>query len=103
MFDSSNPTHYFLPKFQRKMCHNYDSRLATSLVGEFNRIQVEEGNCTISNFSASSWLKTERPKHAIYPHKADYCDYCAKTKASIKEKQTTIKKNYRVVMLMQLK
>lgn len=40
-FDSSNPTHYFLPKFTtisapKKDVHNYDSRLATSLVGEFN-------------------------------------------------------------------
>ena len=83
---------YFLPKFTtmsapKKDVHNYDSRSATSLVGEFNLIQVEEGNCTISNFSASSWLKKERPNHAIYPHKANYC---AKTKASIKEKQTTI-------------
>ena len=93
--DSRNPTHYFLPKFTtisapKQEAHNYDSRLATSLVGEFNRIQVEDGSSTISKFSATTWLKSERPKHAIYPHKADYCDYCAKTKASIKEKQTTI-------------
>ena len=36
-----NPTHYFLPKFTtisapKKNVHNYNSRLATSLVGKFN-------------------------------------------------------------------
>ena len=93
--DSRNPTHYFLPKFTtisapKKNVHNYDSRLATSLVGEFNRIQIEEGSPTISDFSALTWLKKERPKHAIYPHKTDYCDYCAKVKATIQEKQTSV-------------
>lgn len=39
--DSCNPTHYFLPKFTtisapKNNVHNYDSRLATSIVGEFN-------------------------------------------------------------------
>ena len=68
--DSHNPTHYFLPRFTtisapKKNVHNYDSRLATSLVGEFNQIQVEDGSPTISDFSATTWLKKERPKHAI--------------------------------------
>ena len=93
--DSRNPTHFFKPKFTtisapKKNVHNYDGRLATSLVGEFNRIQVEDGCPTISDFSATSWLKKECPKHAIYPHKADYCDTCAKVKAAIQEKQTSI-------------
>ena len=73
--DSCNPTHYFLPKFTtisaaKKHFHNYDSLLATSLVGEFNRIQVQDAS---PDFSALTWLKKERPKHATYPHKADYC------------------------------
>ena len=93
--DSRNPTHYFLPTFTtisapKKHVHNYDNRLATSLVGEFNRIQVEDGSSTISDYSALTWLKKERPKHAIYPHKADYCDYCAKIKATIQEKLTSV-------------
>ena len=50
---------------------------------------MEDGSPTISDFSATTWLKKERPKHAIYPHKADYCDYCAKVKATI-QKQTSI-------------
>ena len=24
------------------------------------------------------WLKSERPKHSIYPHELDYCYFCAK-------------------------
>ena len=81
-----------LPQYQhqKKHVHNYGSRLATSLVGEFNRIQVEDGSSTISDYSALTWLKKECPKHAIYPHKADYCDYCAKIKATIQEKQTSV-------------
>ena len=51
---------------------------------------MEDGSPTTSDFSATTWLKKERPKHAIYPHKADYCDYCAKVKANIQEKQTSI-------------
>ena len=93
--DSHNPTHYLLPKFTtitapKKDVHNYDSRLANYLVREFNRIKLEDGSSTISNYSACTWLKSEQPKHAICPHNADYCDFCAKTKASMQEKQTTI-------------
>ena len=67
-----NPTHYFSPKFTtittpKQGVHNYESRLKTSLVGEFNRIQSEMGQSTISNYSASTWLHAERPKVAIYP------------------------------------
>ena len=62
--DSHNPMHYFLPKFTtitapKKDVHNYDRRLASSLVGEFNRIQLEDGSSTISNYSACTWLKSE--------------------------------------------
>ena len=93
--DSRNPTHYLSPKFTtittpKEGVHNYESRLSTSLLGEFNRIQEEIGESTISNYSASTWLKTDRPKIAIYPHKVDYCDKCAMIKSKIQEKQTTI-------------
>lgn len=45
---------------------------------------------TISDYSALTWLNAERPHYAIYLHKVDYCDYCAKVKAAILEKQTTV-------------
>lgn len=92
--DSHNPTHCFSPKFTtittpKQGVHNYESRLKTSLVGEFNCIQSEMGQSTISNYSASTWLHAERPKVAIYTHKVDYCDRCAMIKSQVQEKQTT--------------
>ena len=61
--DSCNPTHYISLKFTITMpkqgVHNYESRVASSLVGEFNCIQEEVGQPTISNYSASTWLNTE--------------------------------------------
>ena len=80
--NSYGPTHYFLPKFTtiqalKAGVRNYEHRLLTSLTGEFNRAQEEEGKPTVSSFSVSKWLKQHRPKHAIYPHKLDYCDTCA--------------------------
>ena len=62
---------------QKRMHFNYDEKVKASLVCEFNRIQHEEGKDTISHYSATTWLKEECPKLAIYPHQADYCDFCA--------------------------
>ena len=62
----------------------------SSLVGEFNRIQMESGKPTISSFSAAVWLRDNRPKVAIYPHQVDYCDFCAKVKKEIHATQQTI-------------
>ena len=54
--------HYFLFKFTtiqmpKTTAKNYNQRCATSLAGEFNRIQQEQNKPTISNYSASNWLK----------------------------------------------
>ena len=70
--DSRNPTHHSSPNFititmPKQGVHNYyECRLASSLVGEFNLIQEDIGQSTISNYSASTQLNTERP---IYPYK----------------------------------
>jgi len=93
--DSTSATHFLLPKFRtiqtpKVGVSNYEERLKQSLLGEFNRTQSELGNPTISNYSASTWLKKERPKHSIYPHKSDYCDTCAKKKELIRSKQTIL-------------
>ena len=74
----------------KKGVRNYSERVNHSVVGEFNRSQTENGGETISNFSASRWLKSERPKYAICPHKLDYCDTCSKVNAQIKANQTTL-------------
>lgn len=93
--DSASATHYLLPKFctiqipKSGVC-NYEKRVQQSLVGEFNRVQIENNQPTISNYSGSVWLKQERPKHDIYPHKKDYCDNCAKFKLNIQSKQMSL-------------
>ena len=61
-------------------------RVLKSLVGVFNQTKIK----TISNYSASTWLKKERPKHSIYPQKLDHCDYCAKKKEMLRRNQTTL-------------
>ena len=93
--ESSSSTHYFLPKFRtiqtpKVGVSNYEERVKQSLVGEFNRAQQEQHKSTMSNYSASAWLKKEKPKHAIYPHKLDYCDTCAKQKELLRSKQTIL-------------
>ena len=77
--DSTSATHFFLPKFRtiqtpKKGVSSYDERVQQSLVGVFNQAQMENERQTLSNYSASTWLKSERPKHSIYPHSLDYCD-----------------------------
>ena len=92
---SHGATHYFLPKFttMRMPSHgvlHYDEKMATSFVGEFNRTQRESGKMECSNGSAWNWLKQDRPKHALYPHESDYCDFCAEKNEEIKRQQTTL-------------
>ena len=93
--DSTSATHFFLPKFRTIQTpkigvSNFQDRLNQSLVGEFNRTQTELQKPTISNFSASTWLKKERPKYSVYPHKLDYCDTCARKKELLRSKQTVL-------------
>ena len=68
---------------------NYDQRVQQSIVNEFNRVQTMGQRGTTSNYSAKVWLKQERLKCAIYPHKLDYYDFCIK-KNLIQAKQTTL-------------
>ena len=35
-------------------------------------------------------MKSERPKHSIYPHSLDYCDYCAKKKEELRRNHTIL-------------
>ena len=93
--DSSGPTHYFVPTFTtvqtpKKDVSNYQERVKRSVVGEFSRVQAEEGKEGCSNGSASNWLRQYRRKVAICPHKLDYCDTCAEFNEQIRAKQTTL-------------
>jgi len=56
------------------------------LVYEFNR--TLEGNKKISNGTAKKWLKAYRPKHAICPHKTDYCEMCAECQEQKRRHET---------------
>ena len=93
--DSTGPTFYFVPKFatiqmpKRTVAH-YAERLSRSVVGEFNRVQIEMGKEVCSNGSSHNWLRSYRPKVAICPHQEDYCDTCSKHKTNIHATQTTL-------------
>ena len=93
--DCSGPTSYFIPKFStiqapKPTVSHYEELLSRSVVGEFNRVQHEQGKKEISNGSSHNWLKANRPKVTICPHQEDYCDTCLKSKSAIHAKQTTI-------------
>ena len=95
--DSSSATHFFLPKFKtiqtpKAGVHHFQERLEESVVGIFNQLQVEAGEATCSNGSASTWLRAERPKLKIYPHQADFCDTCARLKQELNGVQTSLKR-----------
>ena len=70
----------------KKGVQNYSEQMQRSVVGEFCRIQTEAGKAGCSH----NWLKEFRPKVGICPHKQDYCDTCAKSKAELHAKQTTL-------------
>ena len=53
-------------------------------------MQQERGKCGCSDGSAWNWLKQDRPKHALYPHKSDYCDFCARKSEEINRQRTTL-------------
>ena len=93
--DSHGATHYFLPKFttMRMPSHGvlrYDEKMATSLVSEFNCTQRENSKMKCYNGFAWNWLKQARPKHALYPNKSDYCNFCAEKNEAIKRQQTML-------------
>ena len=94
--NSYSPTHYFLPHFTtieapKQSVRNYHQRLSTSLTGEFNRAQQEQGRPTVSSSSVSTWLKQNRPKHTMYLHKLDYCDTCTGVKNKIQGLEMQLK------------
>ena len=68
--DSAGPTSYFISKFStiqtpKPSVKNYNNRLKRSVVGEFNRVQAENGREGCSNGSAHNWLKKYRPNVSI--------------------------------------
>ena len=93
--NSSGSTHYFLSKFStlQAPAPSYppvQEQLSRSVVGEFNRAQLECGRGECSNSSCHNCLKKHRPKHSVCPHKEDYCDACAEENAEVRAKQTIL-------------
>ena len=93
--DSHGATHFFLAKFTTirmpsSGAANYEEKLASSLVGEFNCTQQERGRGGCSDGSAWNWLKKDKPKYTLYPHKSDYCEFCAHKHVEINRQKTTL-------------
>lgn len=53
-----------------------EEKASHSLLCEFNQSQREKDREGCSERSAFWWLKEDKPKHAVCPHQADYCDRC---------------------------
>ena len=95
---------YFIPKFCTIQTPNptVSHYIEERVVGEFNRVQREQGKQECSNGNSHNWLKTYRPKVSICPHQEDYCDTCAKSKSLIHSKQTTITIGYYSLLMLPL-
>ena len=74
----------------KKDVSNYQERVRRSVVGEFNRVQTENGKGTCSNGSASNWLHQDRPKVAICPHKLTIATRVLNIMKKIRAQQTTL-------------
>ena len=84
---STGAQFWFSPKFTRIGEPTNSERITEekashSLLCEFNQSQTskvkravqKQGKENCSECSAFRWLKEDRPKHGICPHKMDYCD-----------------------------
>ena len=96
-YDSHCPTFYFLPKFRRvdppkPNEKDYDEKVASCLVSEFNRAQQSSGKGTAGSYAIRQWLKAHRPKVAIHPHKVDYCDTCKRLETELSRLRQIVKR-----------
>ena len=101
--ESYGHNHYFNIKFQRidplKVNEkDYEQKLKSSVVAEFNRAQQALGKETISAFTFREWLtkhfeKERSIKIGICPHMTDYCDTCKQLmKVEIQRSRTIIRR-----------
>ena len=95
--DSRCPTFYFLPKFRRieppkASEKDHDEKLSCCLVSEFNRAQESEGKDKAGSYVIRQWLKQQRPKVAIHPHKVDFCDTCKRLEIELSRLRQIIKR-----------
>ena len=55
---------------------DYEKKMHTSVVGEFNRAQREMGGNKMGASTFRRHLKEHFPRVGLCPHKQDYCDTC---------------------------
>ena len=94
---SYSPQFFFIPKFTRidppkPGEKDFDVKAKSSVVWTFNHTQEETGGGTCSAFAARDWLKNDRPKVALHPHKSDYCDTCKYLKEELSRQQAILKR-----------
>ena len=94
---SYSPQFFFIPKFTRidppkPGERDFDVKARSSVVWTFNHSQEETGGSTCSAFAAREWLKSDRPKVALHPHKSDYCDTCKYLKEEVSRQQAILKR-----------
>ena len=91
------PNILFLPKFRRieppkASEKDHDEKLSCCLVSEFNRAQESEGKDKAGSYAIRQWLKQQRPKVAIHPHKVDFCDTCKRLEMELSRLRQIIKR-----------
>jgi hypothetical protein len=94
---SYSAQYYFIPKFTRidppKVGEkDFDTKAHASVVWTFNQAQQERGEQTCSAFAARQWIKENRPKVSLHPHKSDYCDTCKGLKEEISRQSAIFKR-----------
>ena len=86
---------FFLPKFTRIAAprdgeKNYEEKMQSSVVFQFNKAQTEKGKQTCRNTAATDWLQKHRPKVALHPSMTDYCDTCKHFKEQLSRNQAVL-------------
>ena len=94
---SYNPQFYFTSQFTRidppkEGEKDFETKAKSSIVWVFNRAQTEAGGGTCLAFAARQWLKDNRPKVALHPHKSDYCNTCKYHKEEISRQNAILKR-----------
>ena len=79
--DSHGALFYFHSSFTRidppsTSEKDYEKKMHTSVVGEFNRAQREMGGNKMGASTFRRHLKEHFPRVGLCPHKQDYCDTC---------------------------
>lgn len=92
---SYSAQYFFLPQFTRidpprRGEKGFEEKEKSSLVEQFNRVQKQIGETTISGTTARKWLLEERPKWALCPSMTDYCDHCKEFQEKISRIRATI-------------